>query len=84
MNTLSLQPLDVWTVRDGRPFDVGGVVHARAVWPPSPWTVLGAIRTALCEASGVAAVEYGGGGSDEAAVKRVVEVLGPLCFGVQN
>lgn len=76
MNALELHPLDIWTVRDGRPFDVGGVVHARGLWPPSPWTVLGAVRTALCEASGIAAVEYGHANTADSAVKRAIEVLG--------
>lgn len=73
---LSFYPVDVWTVRDGRPFDVGGVVHARALWPPSPWTVAGAIRTALCEAIGVPAVDYGAR-ADNPAVRRAIELLGP-------
>lgn len=56
---ISFRPLDVVSVRDGRPFDVGGVVHARSLWPLSPWTVLGALRTLLCELNGTPAIDYG-------------------------
>ncbi len=76
MDAIDLHPLDVFTVRDGRPFDVGGVVHANAVWPPSPWTILGALRTSLCEVLGVSGVEYGRSGNGDERVRRVIEILG--------
>lgn len=40
-----LEPLDVWVFRDGRPFSAGEDHHARCVFPPSPFTVLGALRS---------------------------------------
>lgn len=42
-----LEPVDVWSFRDGRPFDAGEVFEAASIFPPTPWTVLGSLRTAL-------------------------------------
>jgi CRISPR/Cas system CMR-associated protein Cmr3 (group 5 of RAMP superfamily) len=42
-----LEPVDVWSFRDGRPFDAGEVFEAASIFPPAPWTVLGSLRTAL-------------------------------------
>lgn len=42
-----LEPVDVWSFRDGRPFEVGEAFEARSVFPPHPRTVLGCLRTAL-------------------------------------
>lgn len=46
-HVLCLEPVDVWSFRDGRPFDVGEAFEARSMFPPSPWSTLGCIRTAL-------------------------------------
>jgi CRISPR-associated protein Cmr3 len=40
-----LEPLDVWVFRDGRPFSAGEDHHAKSVFPPSPFTVQGALRS---------------------------------------
>jgi CRISPR-associated protein Cmr3 len=40
-----LEPLDVWVFRDGRPFSAGDDHHAKCVFPPSPFTVQGALRS---------------------------------------
>lgn len=69
---LFFEPLDVLTMRDGRPFDVGGIMHAGAVWPPSPWTVCGALRTLFCSVLGVSPLDYGAG----EAPTEVVSLLG--------
>jgi hypothetical protein len=66
---IDIQPLDVVGVRDGRPFDVGGTVHARSVFPPPPWTILGALRTLLIEQAGVDPALYGNR-ADESAQRR--------------
>lgn len=42
-----LEPIDVWSFRDGRPFEVGEAFEARSLFPPHPRTVLGCLRTAL-------------------------------------
>lgn len=46
-DALFLEPVDVWSFRDGRPFEAGEAFEARSVFPPFPWTVLGCLRTAL-------------------------------------
>jgi CRISPR-associated protein Cmr3 len=45
--TLFLEPIDAWSFRDGRPFDAGESFEARSLFPPSPWSTLGCLRTAL-------------------------------------
>lgn len=40
-----VEPLDVWVFRDGRPFSAGEDHHAKSVFPPSPFTVQGALRS---------------------------------------
>lgn len=45
MKTIFLEPLDVWVFRDGRPFSAGEDHHAKSVFPPSPFTVQGALRS---------------------------------------
>jgi CRISPR-associated protein Cmr3 len=42
-----IEPVDAWSFRDGRPFEVGEAFEARSLFPPFPWTVLGCLRTAL-------------------------------------
>ena len=44
---LFLEPVDAWSFRDGRPFEIGEAYEARSLFPPYPWTVLGCLRTAL-------------------------------------
>ena len=76
MEVLQLEPLDVFSIRSARPFDIGGVVHADFVWPPPPWTVLGALRGALSELLGLPAVEYGRLESNHPKFEAVKQVLG--------
>lgn len=45
-STLFLEPLDGWSFRDGRPFEAGEAFEATSLFPPSPWTTLGCLRTA--------------------------------------
>jgi CRISPR-associated protein Cmr3 len=44
---LFLEPVDVWSFRDGRPFEAGEAFEARSLFPPYPWTILGCLRTAI-------------------------------------
>ncbi len=76
MEVLQLEPLDVFSIRSARPFDIGGVVHADFVWPPPPWTILGALRGALSELLGLPAVEYGRLESNHPKFVAVKQVLG--------
>lgn len=45
MTWLFIESTDVWFFRDGRPFPAGGGYTARGMFPPSPLTVQGAIRS---------------------------------------
>lgn len=81
MTVLDIEPLDVVSVRDGRSFDAGGASLARAMWPPTPWTVLGAIRARFARALGADPAEYGGRGWSDTgtvpeSVRGCIEVLG--------
>ncbi|HWP34530.1 MAG TPA: type III-B CRISPR module-associated Cmr3 family protein [Thermodesulfobacteriota bacterium] len=42
-----LEPVDAWSFRDGKPFEVGEAFEARSLFPPYPRTVLGCLRTAV-------------------------------------
>ncbi|GIW43288.1 MAG: hypothetical protein KatS3mg077_0570 [Candidatus Binatia bacterium] len=77
MEVLRFEPLDVFSIRTARPFDIGGVTHADYVWPPPPWTVMGALRGALAELLGLPAVEYGRPHSEHPRYASVTEVIGP-------
>lgn len=46
-HVLFMEPVDVWSFRDGRPFEAGEAFDATSLFPPAPWTTLGCIRTAL-------------------------------------
>jgi CRISPR-associated protein Cmr3 len=42
-----IEPVDVWLFRDGRPFSAGEGHAARSIFPPTPHTVQGALRSAV-------------------------------------
>lgn len=42
-----LEPVDAWSFRDGRPFEAGEAFDAATLFPPSPFSTLGCLRTAL-------------------------------------
>lgn len=50
--TLLIEPSDVWLFRDARPFAAGEQGRAVSVFPPTPQTVQGAIRSARLSLSG--------------------------------
>ena len=54
MKTYQLTPLDTLFFRDGRPFNLGetGQMEVEGIFPPSPTTVVGAMRAALAKANG--------------------------------
>lgn len=55
---LLLRPVDVWLFRDGRPFTAGEEHFANTLFPPSPFTLQGAIRTKVLTEKGVNLVEF--------------------------
>lgn len=53
-----ITPVDVWTFRDGRPFSAGEDTRARSHALPSPFTLLGAFRTAALLEKGIAPKDF--------------------------
>lgn len=53
MTWLFIEPTDVWFFRDGRPFPTGGGHTARGMFPPSPMTLQGALRSLVLGQSDV-------------------------------
>ncbi|MEM3553571.1 MAG: type III-B CRISPR module-associated protein Cmr3 [Candidatus Bathyarchaeia archaeon] len=50
---LLIKPVDVWLFRDGRPFSAGEDHDAATIFPPTPFTLQGAIRTKVLADKGV-------------------------------
>ncbi|GIU81025.1 MAG: type III-B CRISPR module-associated protein Cmr3 [Acidobacteria bacterium] len=55
---LLIEPHDVLLFRDGRPFRAGEDTRARSLFPPTPFTVQGAIRARVLFSSGVSLADY--------------------------
>ncbi len=55
---ICLRPVDVWLFRDGRPFTAGEDHAAETLFPPSPFTLQGAIRTKALADKGVDFVAF--------------------------
>jgi CRISPR-associated protein Cmr3 len=54
-----IEPGDVWLFRDGRPFAAGEEHAARSIFPPTPRTMQGAIRSARISQSGASFTDQG-------------------------
>jgi CRISPR-associated protein Cmr3 len=50
--SLFIEPDDVWLFRDGRPFAAGDQARAASIFPPTPRTMQGALRSARLAQSG--------------------------------
>ncbi len=50
---IAIKPVDVWLFRDGKPFVAGEDHLAESAFPPSPFTLQGAIRTKVLVDKGV-------------------------------
>ncbi len=55
---LILEQHDVWLFRDGRPFTAGEDMRARSLFPPTPFTIQGAIRARVLFSSPVSPADY--------------------------
>lgn len=53
MVSFRFDAIDTWFFRESRPMEAVGGAELRSVFPPSPRTLLGAVRTAIGDASGV-------------------------------
>lgn len=63
---LIIRPHDVLLFRDGKPFSAGTDTRARSLFPPTPFTVQGAIRARVLFSSGVSPAAYSTSPSDPA------------------
>jgi CRISPR-associated protein Cmr3 len=55
---LMIQPHDVLLFRDGKPFSAGTDIRARSLFPPTPFTLQGAIRARILFSSGTSPADY--------------------------
>jgi len=55
---IAIRPIDVWLFRDGKPFTAGEDHAAETLFPPSPFTLQGAIRTKVLADKGVNLAEF--------------------------
>lgn len=72
---LAIQPHDVLLFRDGKPFSAGTDVRARSLFPPTPFTLQGAIRARVLFSSQVSPAEYVQGQTQEA--QTLQQLIGP-------
>lgn len=54
----TIEPIDVWLFRDGRPFSAGSDVWARSLPMPSAFTLLGALRTFFLTQAGISPRDF--------------------------
>jgi CRISPR-associated protein Cmr3 len=73
MSWLFIEPQDVWLFRDGRPFDAGVDHGARSLFPPTPNTVQGIIRSRYLVEQDVDFQEYA---DRDSALQTVGEAIG--------
>jgi len=71
---LVIQPHDVLLFRDGKPFSAGTDIRARSLFPPTPFTIQGAIRARVLFSSGVSSAAYVSGKTQEA--QKLQELIG--------
>lgn len=55
---LFIEPLDVLLFRDGRPFQAGEDHRAASLFPPTPFTLQGAVRSKVLFDSGLSLADY--------------------------
>ncbi len=71
---LTIQPHDVLLFRDGKPFSAGTDARAQSLFPPTPFTIQGAIRARVLFSSDVHPSEYAAGATP--AAKRLQQLIG--------
>ncbi|MFA0766495.1 MAG: hypothetical protein BDTLLHRC_001448, partial [Candidatus Fervidibacter sp.] len=63
-----IRPMDVWLFRDGKPFTAGEDHIAESTFPPSPFSLQGAIRTKVLADKGVNLSEFASQGQPDPEV----------------
>ncbi len=71
---LVIHPHDVLLFRDGRPFSAGTDVRARSLFPPTPFTIQGAIRARVLFSSRVSPADYAHGRRE---AQQLRDLIGP-------
>ena len=71
----TLEPEDVWFFRDAKPFTAGESHRAESRFPPTPSTLLGALRTALISRAGLSFEDFAAG-ADPEAWSELLETVG--------
>lgn len=61
-----ITPHDVWMFRDNKPFVAGQSFVARSLFPPTPQTAQGFLRTQYLDAKGIDLAKYGRGDEPDA------------------
>ncbi len=74
MTWLFLTPGDVWLFRDGKPFSASEQHSAHSIFPPSPLTIQGVLRSHLGVVNGVRWGEYRSQQTPQA--RRAAELIG--------
>ena len=74
MSWILVEPSDVWSFRDGKPMLTGGGYITHSLFPPSPLTVQGAIRSLILGHSDVEWAAFREQSTDEA--RSLGEVIG--------
>jgi len=72
---LIIQPHDVLLFRDGKPFSAGTDTRARSLFPPTPFTIQGAIRARVLFSRGVSPADYAQGTTP--AAQTLQQLIGP-------
>ncbi|NHZ71478.1 MAG: type III-B CRISPR module-associated protein Cmr3 [Aquificales bacterium] len=78
---LFIEATDVWLFRDGRPFDAGSDHRAASIFPPSPTTIQGAIRSKLLSLYDIDFADYAQG---KVVRDDVVDQIGAAVNGKQG
>ncbi|MDW8295139.1 MAG: type III-B CRISPR module-associated protein Cmr3 [Aquificaceae bacterium] len=66
----TIEAVDVWLFRDGRPFSAGSDVWARSLPMPSPFTLLGALRTFFLTQKGISPRDFYEGKVEDQKLKE--------------
>lgn len=76
MMWLMIEALDVWMVRDGKPFDSGAEHVASSLFPPTMFTLQGMLRALAIDRSGINWDDYARG-ADPALTAQIGDPLAP-------
>jgi CRISPR-associated protein Cmr3 len=79
MTWIAIRAHDVWLFRDGKPFNAGQDNAATSIFPPTPFTVQGALRHQISAGLGVSLAQYRqatGANPDASPADRAAHYIG--------